>query len=210
MKVKKGAAEVLQRSSRMLTAGYGGREPAWFKPILESPPVLDIRPSITSEELQRIQQTTRKKELKAKDLFKPKKIVYPEDAVRKAFFEHHPWELARPKLLIEEDALEFTRDDWSKLEQDRRPLEGESVVQRTMWLVANESLSQQDAYNQACKEFYKLRAKQEIEQQTTEEEARMFGAVFYPSEFETGLHKEAVHLRHYKTEATKAYRTRSR
>lgn len=109
----------------MLKTGTIGLEPAWYKAVMETPPTTDIIPKLTLKDLERVRNSKRKKLVKSKDLFKPQKIVYEEDSIRTAFFTQHPWELARPKILVENDALDFTRHDWSKIDQDHKQLDGE-------------------------------------------------------------------------------------
>lgn len=56
----------------------------------------------------------------------PQRIIYPEDRLRKDFFTHHPWELARPRIISEDDGRDAECLDWSKgLRQPRMPLSGE-------------------------------------------------------------------------------------
>lgn len=59
--------------------------------------------------------------------YKPKEIVYPEDNMRTEFFGDHPWELARPRVMLEvgggHDAKQW---DWSTgIEQPGKQLDGE-------------------------------------------------------------------------------------
>jgi small subunit ribosomal protein S23 len=61
-------------------------------------------------------------------MFQPHNIVYPEDKIRAQFFQDHPWELARPRVLVENDGKDFVRHDWSKLVQPRKALDGERFV----------------------------------------------------------------------------------
>ncbi|KAI8989509.1 mitochondrial ribosomal protein S25 [Pilobolus umbonatus] len=45
---------------------------------------------------------------------KPRAIVYPEDKLRRQFYKDHPFELSRPKTLVENE-LGINRTDYSKL-----------------------------------------------------------------------------------------------
>lgn len=67
-------------------------------------------------------------------MFQPLQIMYPEDKMRTTFFNDHPWELARPRTVIENDGNDARLWDWSKIEQPGKPLDGESVVRRQLWL----------------------------------------------------------------------------
>lgn len=58
-------------------------------------------------------------------MFKPVKIRYPEDGLRTEFFGDHPWELARPRIVLEGDGNNAKNWDWSKIEQRGKKLDGE-------------------------------------------------------------------------------------
>lgn len=59
-------------------------------------------------------------------LFRPTRIVHPEDRLRQEFYRDHPWELARPKLVLELDGQDARHRDWSKgLRQPGMALSGE-------------------------------------------------------------------------------------
>ncbi|KAI8372207.1 mitochondrial ribosomal protein S25 [Blakeslea trispora] len=45
---------------------------------------------------------------------RPRAIVYPEDRLRKQFYRDHPFELSRPKVLVENE-LGVNRTDFSQL-----------------------------------------------------------------------------------------------
>jgi small subunit ribosomal protein S23 len=99
-------------------------EPMWVKAVQHTPP---------SEVLTRpypIQHTEPKDRGRAaqrpRNLFRPTKIVHPEDELRQNFYRDHPWELARPKLVLELDGQDARRRDWSKgLRQPGMALSGE-------------------------------------------------------------------------------------
>ncbi|KAK9428687.1 mitochondrial ribosomal protein S25 [Lipomyces doorenjongii] len=207
MKPQSDVFEIIKRTSRLLQTGVVTGEPAWFKAVLAHPPS-------TADAVQRVDIVKLRKKhphLSVKKMMKPMEIVYPEDRIRKLFYRQHPWELTRPRIVVEQDALDFQRCDWSKLEQEYKGLDGESVVQRTLWLIQKKRLSQDEAYDIARKEFYSLRVKETIERQTAEEEARMFGAVFSKSYNERGIENEAEALEVWKTRAqsvTKRMRSR--
>ena len=62
---------------------------------------------------------------KASKLFQPTNIVYKEDRLRSNFFGDHPWELARPRVILENDGKDYEKNDWSNLSQPGRPVTGE-------------------------------------------------------------------------------------
>jgi len=61
-------------------------------------------------------------------MYMPQKIEYPEDKLRTQFYRDHPWELARPRVLVENDGKDCLKYDWSKMPQKGKPLDGERFV----------------------------------------------------------------------------------
>lgn len=62
---------------------------------------------------------------KPSKMFQPLPIVYPEDKLRSEFFGDHPWELARPRLVVEDSGNDAKGRDWSKIKQPGKQLDGE-------------------------------------------------------------------------------------
>jgi small subunit ribosomal protein S23 len=61
-------------------------------------------------------------------MFQPVEIAYPEDNLRDTFFNDHPWELARPKVVIEDSGNDSKRWDWSRIQQPGKKMDGERFV----------------------------------------------------------------------------------
>jgi small subunit ribosomal protein S23 len=115
-------------SSTIIKGDTSNRAPAWLQAVVHIPP---------AEVLTRpypIQHTPpRDRALKPgrqpRNLFRPTKIVHPEDQLRQEFYRDHPWELARPKLVLELDGQDARYRDWSKgLRQPGMALSGERYV----------------------------------------------------------------------------------
>ncbi|KAI5864329.1 mitochondrial ribosomal protein [Durotheca rogersii] len=125
-------------------------------------------------------------------LFQPQALVYEEDELRRTFYKDHPWELARPRMIIEMDGKDAQRYDWSKgLIQPGMPLCGESVVQRQLWMIHNvEGMTTEKAYDKVRREFYSLRQREEVERRIAKEEAQMVGAYFGKSFLQVGMELE--------------------
>lgn len=70
----------------------------------------------------------RTKPKKPSRMFQPVEIRYEEDQLRKEFFRDHPWELARPRVVLENDGNDHSRYDWSKIQQPGKQLDGERWV----------------------------------------------------------------------------------
>ncbi len=58
----------------------------------------------------------------------PVEITYKEDKLREEFFNDHPWELARPRVVLENDGKDARSWDWAQLEQPGKMLDGERCV----------------------------------------------------------------------------------
>ncbi|KAL5362305.1 37S ribosomal protein S25, mitochondrial [Aspergillus floccosus] len=133
----------------------------------------------------------RVKPKKASRMFQPVQIKFEEDQLRKEFFRDHPWELARPRVLVETGGKDYERYDWSRLQQPGKRLDGESVVQRQLWLLNNvPDMTKSAAYDIARREFYRLRLQEDIERRVAAEEAESTGATFGPTRLEIGMELE--------------------
>jgi len=58
-------------------------------------------------------------------MFIPQPITYEEDKLRKEFYSDHPWELARPRIILEQDGKDGQKCNWSKIQQPGRQLNAE-------------------------------------------------------------------------------------
>jgi small subunit ribosomal protein S23 len=130
-----------------------------------------------------------------KRLYCPQPIRYEEDELRTRFFSDHPWELARPRVVLEDTGDSHARADWSKgLIQAGIPLSGESVVQRQLYLLQTvPNIKVDAAYDIARKEFYDLRRQEEVRTRIAAEEAESTGAVFGKTPLQWGIQVENTH-----------------
>ncbi|OHF00721.1 37S ribosomal protein Rsm25 [Colletotrichum orchidophilum] len=170
-------ARIYQTVSQELTTRilpkHQFQEPPWFQVMRDIPPSEILTRPVT------VTGTSNRKLRKPRNIFKPQPIVHEEDSLRTTFFKDHPWELARPRMILESDGKDYQRCDWSRgLRQPGLPLTGECVIQRQLWLMRNRSLPRAKAYDTARKEFYALRQEEEIEKRVAREEARHVGAYF--------------------------------
>lgn len=114
------AARVLQRATDAagipLFASTGttrgrvnAKPPAWFKAVQM------VQPSETLTRPYPIQHGAPDPRRRApRSLYKPTKLVYPEDELRQTFYRDHPWELARPRVIMELDGKDARYVDWSR------------------------------------------------------------------------------------------------
>ncbi|KAI0900558.1 mitochondrial ribosomal protein S25 [Annulohypoxylon nitens] len=151
------------------------QKPVWYE-VLESIPPSEILIRPLPPQHQKPNPRARK----ASRLFQPQPITYEEDGLRKTFYRDHPWELARPRMVLEMDGKDARRRDWSRgIMQPGMPLSGECVIQRQMWMMDNiQGITREQAYDKARQEFYALRQEEEVERRIAKEEAQMVGAYF--------------------------------
>jgi hypothetical protein len=112
---------VHQATTQLLAAERLARRPPWYETVgAVRPPQILVR-------TQPVRLGPRGKTLKCKasKIFQPVRLIYPEDRLRKAFFADHPWELARPRMVLEDDAKDGQRRDWASIIQESKPLDGE-------------------------------------------------------------------------------------
>ncbi|KAI9716032.1 MAG: mitochondrial ribosomal small subunit component [Chrysothrix sp. TS-e1954] len=150
--------------------------------------------------------------------FQPQQMSYEEDKLRTEFFGDHPWELARPRMILEdglggEKANDGKGWDWSQAHQHGRPVNGESVIQRQHWLMTHASrdaadaqgkkvidpstgqaqriaMDSSEAYDTARLEHYAVRHHDAVESRVAAEEALATGANFGPTALDVGMELE--------------------
>jgi small subunit ribosomal protein S23 len=134
----------------------------------------------------------RPKSAKLSRPFTPIQIKYEEDELRHQFFSDHPWELARPRIVLETDGNQYKSADWSTgLKQPGVPLSGESVIQRQLWLLENTpDITIPESYDIARQEFYMLRRAEETRRRIAAEEATHMGARFTQTAIQKSLRIE--------------------
>lgn len=213
MKIQTKASTVLERTSRYLRAGVIRETPVWYNVVGANPPNTDLsrKPKVFQAKAQIADPAeslltkkgdfyktrTSKSDIKQKNnsIGRIPKLEFLEDQLRDVFYHQHPWEFARPKTLIENTGNDNAKCDWSHMLQFTKPLDGESVVQRTLWILQDAKAHEKetslfDAYDQARFEFYKLRMAEEMSSAVSKEESSMFGAIFPSSNLQWGIEKE--------------------
>ncbi|KAF2840533.1 mitochondrial ribosomal protein [Patellaria atrata CBS 101060] len=189
-------SRVHQTATHLFEIGRLRALPPWYNIVADFPPSqILVRP------IQRT-QLEKKVKRKASRMFQPAQLTYPEDRLRRDFYSDHPWELARPKIVLENDGNDSKGWDWSRIQQPEKRLDGESVIQRQMWLMHHEGLDKALAYDRARKEFYKVRNLEELERRVAKEEALHTGAYFGKTALEVGMELEDKAWEDWKAWAT--------
>ncbi|PVU93807.1 hypothetical protein BB561_003022 [Smittium simulii] len=106
----------------------------------------------------------------------PPKIEYPEDKLRRRFFEDHPAEAINPIILAENQCTDHT---WDSINNSRTGINPESVI-RYQWYLINQGLDEEAAYKKATDEYYRAKGRIELEKKISTIEALQYGA--YPIE----------------------------
>ena len=78
--------------------------PPWYTPIAQTPPPrILVRPPLRRRQ---------RPGAKPSKTFLPVNVTYEEDKLRWEYFNDHPWELARPRVVLEEDGRDREKWDW--------------------------------------------------------------------------------------------------
>ncbi|KAK1239373.1 hypothetical protein MKX07_008861 [Trichoderma sp. CBMAI-0711] len=171
--------------------GYAVPTPPWFAVMNSVPPSETLVRNVTPRHRMPNPKAIRAGGGKPKKLFRPQSVSYPEDALRTSFYKDHPWELARPRVVLELDGKDY-----------------QSVVQRQLWLMENQlvdgvKMSKRKAYDIVRREFYRLRQEEEVEKRIAVEEARYVGAYFGKTRLEVGMQLEDQEYENWKIWAGK-------
>lgn len=139
-------ARVLAQARLMLKTETERAAPPWISVVENVPPSANLvrpvfRDARTLSDEQRSQTnfgkaskkyprlSSKLQDRKMKQIFKPLKMGYNEDKLRSDFFNDHPWELARPKVILEDSGNDAKNWDWSRgIKQPGKRLDGERYV----------------------------------------------------------------------------------
>ncbi|KAF9335679.1 mitochondrial ribosomal small subunit component [Podila minutissima] len=149
------------------------RDPSKANPRADLPFETSSTSSSQKQELTRSSRSQKHLRWKSE---RPQKIVYPEDKLRRRFYQDHPWELRRPRCLVETSG-DGTQRNWASLLQEGRSiadLTGEDVVQYQMYLMST-GKTERESYHIATSEFYQYRAQEETEARVAKAQAMAFG-----------------------------------
>ena len=113
---------VHQATTRLLSTPLLQAKPSWFDTVGGIPPAQIL---VRSQPVQHIEIFAKNRRRRSSKLFQPQRIRYEEDALRKQFFMDHPWELARPRLVLEDSGKDYQQQDWSTIKQQSRAVDGE-------------------------------------------------------------------------------------
>jgi small subunit ribosomal protein S23 len=122
-RVYKAATQLIEAQLAANTKkSFKSQKPVWYDVIGSIPPgeILTRTQPVQHREI-----SLHKRVRKPSKLFAPQEIFYEEDKLRKGFYGDHPWELARPRIILEQDGKDGQRCDWSRIQQPGRQLDGE-------------------------------------------------------------------------------------
>jgi len=212
------AQRVLATANQLLETNRISTPPPWYNIVQDVPPAAALtRPVFrdartvseqraakrigkSSRQFQQLRESkSRLQDHKMKKIFRPMDIGHGEDRLRVEFFGDHPWELARPRVILEDGGNDSVDYNWSHIKQPSKRLDGESVIQRQLYLMNVEGLHKELAYDVARKEFYQYRHLEEVERRIAKEEALSTGAYFGKGPNEISLQLEDQIWEHWKT-----------
>ena len=114
--------QVHQAVTQLLATEKLKHTPPWYHVVGNIPPTQTL---VRTQPIQHREPNRRSRVRKPSKLFQPQKIFYEEDSLRKEFFSDHPWELARPRVVLENDGKDAQRNNWSHIRPQGRQLDGE-------------------------------------------------------------------------------------
>ncbi|KAI0639649.1 mitochondrial ribosomal protein S25-domain-containing protein [Trametes polyzona] len=195
MATKRIASQVHKQASRLLREGYIQREPAWYRAVLDNPPLPlparepPLRTHFDTPEdvaLTRPAHSTK---------IRPLPVEYLEDQVRKQFFRDHPFEAFREKTLVEGAGVESEHPvrgkQWTRLKQRGRNPSAEDAIRYAVNLHQHFDKPLSEAYASAVAQFRSLRSEITIARQVALAEAEHYGIEFGPSQIEITFRKES-------------------
>jgi small subunit ribosomal protein S23 len=119
-------ARVLQTAQAMIQNPLLRKTPPpiWLDAVMKvTPAEFRTRPYLPQH------QPLDTKAKKPRNLYKPTQLIFPEDGLRRTFYRDHPWELARPMMVLEKDGMDARHRDWSTgVRQSGMKLSGEWYV----------------------------------------------------------------------------------
>jgi small subunit ribosomal protein S23 len=115
-------SRVYQTATKLIESQSIRQPPPWYKTIGSIPPSEILTRTLPAQHRESRPNTRTRKPSK---MFKPQLLEYEEDQLRKEFYGDHPWELARPRIILEDDGKDGQRCDWSRIQQPGRSLNGE-------------------------------------------------------------------------------------
>lgn len=130
--VRRIPTQVHQQASRLLKTNFIKREPAWYRAVLDNPPL--PLPARAPPRRTAFDAPTTKPGLPPRKTPGPKPlpITYIEDEVRRQFFRDHPFETFRPVSLVEAGTIEeehpIQGQIWTRLRQRGRNPSPETYV----------------------------------------------------------------------------------
>ncbi|GAA5855128.1 hypothetical protein JCM8547_002392 [Rhodosporidiobolus lusitaniae] len=114
---------------------------------------------------------------------RPWAIVFPEDGIRKRFFEDHPFEAYRPVSLVEGEKVQEPSGPqgkaWTELSQRSTIPSAEDCIAFIHNLVVSHNLPLSRAYPHGVSQFRTLRSEHELASRSAFLQAQSFGATFF-------------------------------
>ncbi|KAM5530732.1 hypothetical protein V8D89_015592 [Ganoderma adspersum] len=203
MATKRIANQVHKQASRLLREGYIQREPAWFRAVLDNPPLpLPARSPPLRTHFDTPSAATPLTPHADSKTTKPLPIKYVEDEIRRQFFRDHPFEAFRHTSLVEGAAVETEHPirgvEWKRLRQRGRNPSPEDAVRYAVNLYEHHEMDLSSAYASAIAQFRSLRSELQVARSVALAEAEHLGMEFGPSQVDITFAKEQKALRTFR------------
>ena len=213
MATKRIANQVHKQASRLLREGYIQREPAWYRAVLDNPPLpLPARAPPSRSRFDTPSGVPLTPPADSKKT-KPLPVKYVEDEIRRQFFRDHPFEAFRQTTLVEGATVQNEHPirgaQWKRLRQRGRNPSPEECVSRSSCsygcspgntydsavryavnLYEHHDMDLSSAYASAVAQFRSLRAELEVSRAIARTEAEHLGMEFGPSQVDITFAKE--------------------
>ena len=115
-------ARVYQAATAWLETVQVISKPHWYDAVGEITPAQKL---VRTQPIRHQPRRTQRRTKKASKLFQPQKITYEEDTLRREFYKDHPWELARPRTILENTGTDSYTTDWSRMQQTHKAVDSE-------------------------------------------------------------------------------------
>jgi small subunit ribosomal protein S23 len=104
-RINHAASRVQSHAAQILNNTRHTYPPPWLSTIQTIPPSEKlVRPAL---------QRSKRPWKRPSRLFQPVPVKYEEDQLRWEYFNDHPWELAKPRVVLENDGRDMAGWDWS-------------------------------------------------------------------------------------------------
>lgn len=187
-----GRRKILQATSELLSINHI-EEPAWYRIMATYPPPAISPRNSHFDGLGKPLASGKKIPRKPLKGFRPITISYPEDSIRSAFYRLHPWELAKPQTITEDEEIKTDSSERvSRNGLNSGINNAQECVDRQSSLADKGNMSTSEARVHVLSLYYKTQLYASLRRKVTQEEALHNGACFGKSLAEINFENENI------------------